>query len=680
MLKLNEQAQKWLKANSHKLPPEEIQFESFETLRSVHLYETYVWPTPVKIDNLGLFNNIDSAKEFNKVVGNPENWKFITTDIYNYWILPNAILLFGKTWFDNMKWKNTIYKNVDFPLFDAEEKSLAIKNRIQLEDTTSGKAIILKIISKVKYALSIYLEGKWLETSTFVKKPGGYIVDSLKNEFIRIIATDLGYKLSTVSACPLCLYNKNISKKTAVLNNGPNKYICPRCEYLSRSLEYSSENPDLLDKIHSINKFRNFIGVTCICPSNSCYGKFIPLSCVNTKSMTESEVDKKIMFIESVLEKLSIPKNNTHFLMPPEELFNLSIECPYCYIKFNLGNAVKSSTGFKNSSGLLTGLPNITIWKKRCVPTLDQNINEDGLSEISQKNNIVSTYVNPEEDIISKQKVDILIDEVIMKISTLPRDSYSNLLTIHFLEATIIWMYKYYNDAMKYFFIWENKERKLTAKESFLYPDGSVRRKTIVSRGQETSIHQSLFYTWLNILEENIGNLNKLNPKIKELKDLKLFCHEPEFIGGPESTFKSYVDFKLRIPNCADKQSIKKQRFVPRIAKVISLYKVRNGIISSINRVDNIKSLEWQCINVDDSFKKGDEVLVKVLLFPGHTTSGPIQRILRLRTKVFSQIVKRIQDEELTNNRDSDFWQDRKNVVLKAREITGITLMLKEKL
>ena len=69
-----------------------------------------------------LFSGIDNPDNFNDIIGNPENWKFIDEDIYKNLVLPNAINLFGMKWFNSVKHKSSISNGAIFPLFEGEEE------------------------------------------------------------------------------------------------------------------------------------------------------------------------------------------------------------------------------------------------------------------------------------------------------------------------------------------------------------------------------------------------------------------------------------------------------------------------------------------------------------------------------------------------------------------------------
>lgn len=671
---LDEKAKQWLAQHSHELPPEELEKDNFMNIGE--------WPIP-RIVATEKFNNISSQKEFNLIVGNPDNWPEIrsNTELYEKWILPQAIILFGKFWFDCVKWKRSIHRGISFPLFSEEDKAVSLEQKVKLEDLPSGKSRIAKIIDKTAYALDVYLKGNWLKEGVFLKKPGGYIIDSLKNEFVREIGSDLGYKLNHVVACPYCLSNA-VKKRTPLIENGSRQFTCPKCLDLLKSLEYAKDDElHLQTKLNNVKKFKNFIGITCVCPSNSCPGKFIPLNCIDFKSWEVSNktiFEQKMRRVGVALKKVSIPKNIQSFVVPPAEIIELTLECPYCATKFSLGSALKSKSGFKEKSGMLTGLPTIAIWEKKCSEILDQSI-IDG-EDLSRKDNIVGTFFNLEDKILTKQKINILIEEVIIAMSKLNSGPVPSLITWYFFESVIDWMKRYWQDALNYFFDCKKGERIMSELEKNLYPGQIKKNTTTVHRGEEASIHQAIFHIWMDKLEKNINEFTTRNPGIKYIGDFNWFCKPPDF-NGPESTFQIEIGPKMKIANGSKIICNKPQKFDPRIARIISIYKVVDGVTDySKNYMDQIKTQEWQFIkmSLSSGLNVGDKVEVKALLMPGHTTHAPIQRIIRLRTMILSSIINRIKLEEESGNRDAKFWQTRKNIVLQARKITNINTTLEE--
>ena len=234
--------------------------------------------------------------------------------------------------------------------------------------------------------------------------------------------------------------------------------------------------------------------------------------------------------------------------------------------------------------------------------------------------------------------------------------------TWYFYKAAIEWMNKYYEDAYKYFFNWEAGEREMTKLEQVRYPGQTRKKMTEVVRGQEVAIHQSFFHIWLNVVEENIGDFCRINPEIREIKDLKWFCHLPKF-PGPVSTFVSEVDSKKSIVNNTDFVAPIK----PRLIRVYSIRKEGEDK----NYVDDVAICNWQSIKLrkDSELVVGDKVIIEALMMPGHPTHAPIQRILRLRSLILNSFVIRIKKEEKSGDIDSAFWNIRKKQAEKAREL-----------
>jgi len=672
---MDEQARRWLEEYAHELPPEDILSEEEKATRACSS-----WPIPKSIPNMGVFSEITSQDKFNDIIGEPKNWPMIhlRQDLYNQWIIPHAVILFGKVWFDRVKWRNSVHKSVPFPLFSEEEKRNANENGIRLEDTTHGRATIAKIIEKINYALGVYLEGKWLEKSTYMKKPGGYIIDSIKNEFIREIGTDLGYKLKSVLACPYCLSN-TVPQKTPLIYHGSLQYSCPRCDEYVKNLECALDSDfNVSDKIKSAQIFRKFIGITCICPSDECKGKFVPINSIDFENWKTGAPKKKLILIGKILKTISISRNTQGFVMPPAEILDLPLFCPFCNIKFTPRSALNSKAGFKKKSGFLTGLPSISIWEQKCTTILDQDKDKEA-GEFSQKNNLVSEFVDLDNQILAKQNINILINEIICHMARIKINSAAGLTTWCFFMATIKWMLNYPQDAFRYFFGWSVRERDMTEKEMALYPGENKKKMTDVLRGQTASVHQSLFYTWMDVLEENIEKFTKLDPSIQSIKDFKWFCRAPKFSGGPMSIFRSVVNSKLKIPNNTNIINLQSKRFSPRIARVYSIHKFLNGKIVGNNLKKDIRFCEWQAIQMNNcGLVPGDLVRVEALIMPGHTTHAPIQRIIRLRTKILGPLIERIQDEEKTGKRDLEFWRIWKNKVERSKKVTGLDIELKE--
>lgn len=610
-----------------------------------------IWPIPEKLEGIGIFQNIVSQDSFNNIVGDPKNWSSILSNSYLFekCILPNAIILFGKYWFDNIKWKKTIHRGVPFALFSDEDKFLSKSSNIPLEDLPYGRSIISKIKSKTEYSIKIYLQAKWYN-GDFVKKPGGYIIDSIRNSLVKEIGNDLGFKLKSIPACPYCLGSKNKYNKSALTYHGSKSFSCSKCEELYINLETQyNENKDykIKKEMEKVKIFKKFVGITCVCPSNECFGHFVPLSCVdgslNWGNYKKEKFKEKMLILRKDNKKSNIPKNIYSLIIPPEEILDIPLVCPYCDTKFTPRKALKMKSGYKQQSGKLTGLPTISVWDKRTQIVLDDSLN--GKFPFT-KENIVNENNNNCNKIIYKQKIDILSNEVLIKMSRVNKNIFNGMLTWYFYYASICWMNRYNKDAV--FYLFSNEK---------------------IIRGKEASIHHSFFNIWMDVLEKNISDFNKFG--IEKLEDFKWFSRKPKFSGGPRSTFLTEVDSKKRILNKTSVVDLSSNKFVPRVAKVFSIYKVTDGKTDySINYINDVKISEWQTIKIlpNSSLEIGDNVLVECLIMSGHPTHSPFQRIIRFRKNILKNIITKIKEEEETGERDMLFWKNWDSKVKFANE------------
>lgn len=665
MKETNEQVRQWFAEHADQIDPEELVSE----MAKQKLFNGS-WPVPQEIDDLGLFAEIKDASSFNNIVGDPQNWPIILNrpELFEKWILPHAALHFGKLWFDRVKWRNSISRGVPFPLFSEEEKQDNIDN------TPQGRSKIAKIVEKISVVLRTYLEGKWYNGNN--KRPSGYIIDSLKNKFIREIGADMGYKLKSVPACPYCLVSKPTAKVPLLVCQN-RSYSCARCNSVVNNLELQIESirkKDNQDKLEEVlitqqtrKKFDKFIGITCVCPSDECTGHFVPLSCVD-----QTRLKKYNYNIKGALKNFAVGKNNQMFCPPPKTLLDFPLTCPYCGTKFTPKEALRCASGFKKKSGYFTGVPHMGIWIKKEDVVLDSHkAYSDNQDEESFKDQLAARPNYTDNNIMIKQRINLLINEIIIHMSRTRKNTVPGLLTWYFLAATISWMLKYSTEANNYFFNWEIIERNLTELEKIRYPGKTKKKITKNTRGQEVSIHQSIFQEWMNVLENNIKNFVALDPRVKSLKDFGWFCHCPPFSGGPETLFYSVVDDRRRIVN---KTPIRKVRSksTPRLARICSLRK------DGISYIDDIEVIEWQAIRLkpNTKLKVGDKVLVEALIMSNHPTHAPIQRILRLRSVILKNIINRILLEEKTGKLNQEFWWAWKQRVEKARRIAGITVSL----
>ena len=660
MKEIDDPARKWLAEHSDQIGPEELISEDAKQ----KLFDGS-WPFPQEVADLGMFADIKDATSFNDIVSNPDNWYDILNraDLFEKWILPHAALYFGKLWFDRVKRRNSISKGVPFPLFTKEERKCDIENSPQ------GRAKIAKIVEKISIVLRTYLEGKWYDGN--IKKPSGYIINSLKNEFVKEVGSDMGYKFRNVPACPYCLTSKPVFK-VPLLSHQHGSYSCHRCKSYVDNLELQIESLKKKDDRAELikvqvaqqtrKKFEKFIGITCVCPSNDCSGHFVPFSCID-----RCRLDNKIY--KGALKGISVGKNIQNFRLPPEILLDFPLTCPYCGTKFTPREALQKASGFKEKSGFLTGLPSIRIWMKMESAVLDLH-RADMSSSDSFKDQLA---VPPASDdyIATKQRLNLLINEIIIHMSKVIKSTTSGLTTWYFLAGVIHWMAKHSHDANNYLFNWKVVEREMTKLEMIKYPGRTKKKVTKNTRGQEIAVHQAIFHEWMDLLESNIEEFTKIDLKIKALKNFGWFSRCPRFSGGPETTFYSEVDGRNRIVN---KTPIRRRRSkkMPRLARVYSIRK------DGENFTDNMEISEWQAIRLkpNSDLKAGDKVFVEALIMSGHPTHAPIQRILRLRSSLLKNIIDRILTEERTGHTDQMFWQTWKMRVARARKETGITVSL----
>ena len=637
-MKEDSQIKKWLAEHADQLSPEELISEA----EKQRLFDGS-WPEPQEIEDLGVFANIKDGDSFNDIVSNPENWSIILnrSNLFEKWILPHAVLYFGKLWFDRVKRQNSISRGVPFPLFSEDEKQRNI------ETTPQGRAKIAKIVEKISVVLKTYLEGKWYDGTT--RKPSGYIIDSLRNEFVREIGLDMGYKFRNALACPYCLISNPPSR--VVLESYPNRlYSCPKCKEIVENLKLkinSLKNKAELDQIIKMKnireKFKEFIGITCICPSDRCPGYFVPLSCVDQSMVKQN--------IRGALKDIVISKNVRMFSRPPDPLLDFHLTCPYCGTNFTPKEALRQKSGFKGKSGFLTGLPSIRIWVKREEITLDEtHISQKGTLIESLKDRLAADPSGSENKIAIKQRLNLIIDEIIFHMSRVNKNTISGLSTWYFLMSVIAWILKYSSDADNYFFGW---------------------KVNMNTRGKEASVHQAIFHEWMDILEQNIDEFKQLDPRIRNLKDFKWFARSPKFTGGPETEFYSEVDEGNRIIN---KTPIRKRKSkkVPRLARVYSVRK------DGVEFIQDVEMVEWQAIKLKSTslLKPKDKVLVEAIVMSSHPTHAPIQRMLRLRSILLENIVSKIVQEEKTGQSDKLFWKNWRNKVANAKKRTGICISL----
>ena len=600
MRALDEEAKRWLETYSHQLEPEEI---LSEREKEIYRWSDDKWPIPKPIYGMGIFAEINSEEKFNKIIGNSNNKNEILNnkELYDNWILPHAVLLFGKSWFDKTKWKKQIKSGVPFSLFSDEDKRTIKNLNCNLENTTAGKALISIIINKTSFALRMFLSQDRENINV-----GAYIIESIKNEIINYRGNEEGFKLQSVAVCPYCLSQRGkVSYKIPLIDLGNKRFMCPKCNDRAKNYKIQVENERSKENLKNYNKFvkfSNFFGMSCVCPSDNCMGKFIPIE-----------------FIENLdiecLQNVYI-KSIKSFKKAPEEMQNNNITCPFCKIQFTLKEALKKSSGWKRKSGFLTGLPHAIVWKKNIINNVDNERASENINSIAGNN------FRPENNIFIKQNLEIIKNEILIKMSEKNKRTYSGLTSWYFYLAAMKWINNFSEDAFKYF---------------FNHSQESV-------RGNETSIHQSFFHLWMDVLNENIKDFNKF--EIFNLEDFKWFCHVPKFSYGPKFVFEANVVSKKRILNVLSNKNI-------RFARVLSIKKENEEFIGEM------KTCEWNAIQMrhDSKLQIGDSVEVKVLIMPGHHSHAPIKRIIRLKQNLFNGVVQEIISENKSGVRNKEFWE-----------------------
>jgi hypothetical protein len=598
-----------------------------------------VWPTP---KDVGKFPEIITSEGFNKTISNPDNWEQIRNDpeLMENWILPHAILLFGKTWFDRSKWSSSISRGLNIPLFSSSEKESA---RGCFEGTLAGRARISQICWKVRSTLNTYLQAKWYVGSS-IKPVGGYIVESIKNDMLRELAKDNGYKIQFAPACPMCLTR---GRKTIVHRHSDFEVSCDICEETSQNIltnvnKYFKEGNfteagKLYEQFVSINSFSHFSSIICNCPNKNCVGKFVPISCLadeNNKSQ-----------LAGIMEKIARGGCAS----------NIKLKCPFCKCKFI------------SKEDSLVKFPTTSIWTNDSV-----SIDEEDLNGVMLKDKLTETKTEEIYDNISiQQKNKILIDELVLCLAKTSRKTVAGLLSWYFHLAVIQWIMSYSIDANAYFFDGEESERDMSEKEQEKYGK-LLRKNTNVIRGHEASVHQTIFHFWMDLLEDNIEQFSILDSSITQLAHFGWFCRAPKFTGGPESTFVSVVDSKGVLGDSSDVHEMNSP-ISPRLARILSIQK------DGCEYKDQIKRLEWHAIHLNDNcgLNVGDKVEISALLMSGHPTHAPIQRIIRLRSKTLQLVIEKIIQGEGGDN-CPEYWLSREKNVKEAYDKISSLIKLGE--
>jgi len=655
MKNLDEEARRWLETYADEFDLEELPSESKKAESS----SAVMWPNPEIVPGLGKLREVSSEDGFNRIVGNPSNWSRILGDkaALDRWVSPNAVVIFGKSWFDCMKWKSTIQRSAELPLFSAEEKEAARSSGVPLENTPSGKSKIARIISRVDHAVRMYLNGGGLSSSGRIKRPGGYIINSIKNEFISDIGADEGYKLIHEPVCPYCLgayAGRGMRCKVVMKSLGDGFYECERCSDVARSIEMSGE-PDQAE-LRRRRCFSRVSHTTIVCPSDRCRGRFVPVGFVSDREWLLTKKGRAALFAAS---RIRPPRSVRSFQDPPDEMLDMPLECPHCGENFTPRSALARKSGFKGRGGMVTGLPTMAVWWRPEV-----------MSGSAIANFVQDGDDDPSLSIEHEQHVGILKGELLVRIADLAcRNTEHSLILRYFYEAAAEWMENNKGDASRYFFGWRAVERATTKKEQAAGRSGSV-LFTEVERGQESAVHQSIFYAWMRKMSENIGKIRATGGTVRRLDDLAWLCRKPKHSSGPRSLFTSAVESDMSVPNRSAISGSPK----PRIAWVLSATHADSGM----DVLPLISSCEWQAVRISKhpNICVGDMIRIKALMMPGHHSHAPIRRIMRLRTDILAGVIGAVRKEEQSGETNARFWSAwRKRVgeakaMLESREVS----------
>jgi hypothetical protein len=651
MCALDQTAQAWLAEHAVLLGPEELPFE--EEIAEALVLRDGRWPTPRAVEHMGPFADIADEESFNRVVGDSDNWRTILdrSDLRHSWILPQAVAIFGRVWFERAQWRSSIRRGVPFALFTPEERRAAKDTGVPLVETTAGRSVVHKIVSRVEHALDVYLSGGGRsKTDGRIKRPGGYIVASIANEFMRDASADTGFRLLRVRACPNCLATRQgRARRSQVRHLAGNTYQCERCAETARNLDLVVEKhladglpvPEgILSEHGRASRFREFSAVTCVCPNPACRGCFVPLNCVDDPSWWSTQNGE---LAKGILPRLRALKGVQQFRSLPEPLLGMPLCCPVCRERFTPASALAVASGFKGQSGMSTGLPSMFVWTKRETRIPDQT----GKSSLGDKL-VDASCADPARRITAEQHVRILAGELAIHAQGLSGRTVASIVSRCFCEAVSEWMSRHTEDASRYFLEWSAKE-------------GAGRRTTKVAKGREAAIHQTVLSLWLASISRHMGEIRRAKGQsVRSLEDLKWFCRPPAYDGGPRSAFVAVVDEGLRIRNASTLASVGGSADKPRMAWILSVRKVGSDGRTGTELLPHMRACEWQTISMskESGLIPGDRVKIVALMMPGHHCHAPIQRIIRLRTSLLSGIIGRIRAEEAGGETDMAFWRD----------------------
>lgn len=673
------EAQEWLAKHAVLLGPEELPFEE-EKFEEAMKARDGEWPVPCAVPHMGVFGEIEDETSFNRIVGDPANWPIILgrSDLYHAWIVPQAITIFGRTWFNHKQWGGLMRPGPPPSLFENDDRRAARKAGTTMAETAVGKSVIYRIVARVEHALDVYLSGGGRAKSGAIKKPGGYIIRSVANEFIQDAGADMGYRLVRVRACPNCLgTRRGRARRSEVVHIRDNLYGCERCADSARNIALALERhagnrtepaAGMMSEYERAVRFTEFSGVVCVCPNDACQGRFVPVDSVADVAWLDSPAGA---LAKDALSKMRALRGTQRFREPPEAIMALPLRCPFCGERFTPASAMTSNSGFRGQSGKLTGLPSIFVW----VRSLDRARCRDFESDIStHKGALVDgSNVDPAQRITAEQRVRVLAGELALHAQELGDKTAPAIVSRCFCEVTAEWMLAHPEDASRYFFDWSSGEREPTAAELDRTP--GTRKTTTVMRGQEAAIHQTILYAWLERISERMRNIRRAKgSSMRSLEDLKWFCRPPAYNGGPRASFVATVDGGLRIPNECRLAAVGRVADRPRLAWILSVRRVDQEGRTGPELAGHMKACEWQGIRMstDSGLRPGDRVKVVALMMPGHHCHAPIQRIIRLRTSLLSPMIDRIRAEEAGGESDASFWREWHSRTGEAIRSTGI--------
>lgn len=647
MSDLNEQATRWLEEHAAELEQEELPTEQ-EKMEADRALADGRWPEPKPVSDMGIFAEIIDEEGFNRVIGDPENWPIIQhrSVLYRNWILPQAILVFGKRWFDRCKWRSSIQRGLRFPLFSEDERFQAREGGIALEDTGAGRVKIARISARVEHALAMYLDGGGrIGGSRRTKQPGGYIVDSIKNEFMREIADERGYKLERTRACPYCLKTRRgRARRVALTAEHGHWYSCERCAAVTRNLEMNLDSLEGADlerataMLENVRVFARMSGTAAVCPDARCQG-IVPLSAVRDPTWWQTPKGGKA---KAYLKAHRPLKGSKRFRPAPNELRDVPLRCPYCGLDFT----PRSLSCADYPNGVVTGLPTIFVWRTQNMDRLDKpnTIRKVGgrymLSSPSLKDCLTADTVDVEGRIAAKQRARLLAGELALKAKAVDGTTVAAIMSRCFYQGAADWVIRNPEDASAYFLEWETEQ------------DAEGRASTKVVKGSQASIHQAILRAWLLRIQAALPELKKAKGgRMRSLIDLKWLCRPPKYKGGPKTVFEAEMEHGLRVPNNSTLGQKAKNR--PRLAWVLSVRTAAGRDVTS-----HVRDYEWHAIYMDPAsgLVPGEKIRVEALMMPGHRCHAPIQRIIRLRTSVLAPLAERIKREEETGEADADFW------------------------